>query len=286
MLYLHPFYQPGAQITLNLRSCNSDDDKATRNAQATVVKALTPFTMSQVLLVDINPPSPDIIPAVNSSFILKVYDPRFLQHRKGSTSSRPHPWTLDAETTAARRRSFSEDKHVFVPTWWPDDSDAAGWEEYYHANLTQMFKTELAAYARLRPLQGRCVPHCYAHGTLAFPPHSKRMIVPRVLLLSYIPGPSLRSVQASRVSPMLAHGLIGTIRDFGALGVIHDDLRAENVVLYKTKSHIAGAFVLDFGNATVRSDEGDEQWEWIVAENDEPKQVEMILDRLGIDYAL
>ncbi|KAJ7477232.1 hypothetical protein B0H11DRAFT_1296658 [Mycena galericulata] len=280
MLYLHPYYQPGAQISLNLRSCA--DDKSERNVQATVVKAFTPFTMSQVLLVDIIPPVPDILPTEKTSFVLKVYDPRFLQHRKGTKSSAPHPWTLAAESTAARRRAFGAS--TYLPTWWPDDADAAGWEEYYHANLQQIFKNELAAYTRLLPLQGQSIPLCHAHGTLVLPSPAKRMVVPRVLLLSHVAGPSLRAVNPARIALPVARGLVDTIRAFGALGVVHDDLRADNV-LFSPSDDPSRAFVIDFGNAEVRTDQSDEEWEWTLAENEEPKLVEMMLEKLGIDHS-
>ncbi|KAJ7762740.1 hypothetical protein DFH07DRAFT_402783 [Mycena maculata] len=280
MLYLHPIYQPGAQISLNLRSCA--DDKTERNVQATVAKAFTPFTMSQVLLVDINPPIPDNLPVANASFILKVYDPRFLQHRKGTKSSAPHPWTLAAENTAARRRAFGA--NTFLPTWWPDDADAAGWEEYYHGNLQQMFKNELSAYTRLLPLQGQSVPLCHAHGTLVLPSPAKRMVVPRVLLLSYVPGPSLRSVNPSRIAPIVARGLLDTIRAMGQLGVIHDDLRSDNVLL-SPSDEPSRAFVIDFGSSEVRAHQTDDEWDWTLAENDEPKLMEMMLDKLHIDHS-
>ncbi|KAJ6516400.1 hypothetical protein C8R45DRAFT_243389 [Mycena sanguinolenta] len=282
MLYLHQYYQPGAQISLNLRSC--DGDQTARNVQATVVKAFTPFTMSQVLLLDINQPLPDILP-VNAKFILKVYDPRFLQHRQGTKSSAPHPWTLAAETTAARRREFGANTSTFLPTWWPDDSDTAGWEEYYHGNLEFIFKNELAAYTRLLSLQGQSIPHCYAQGTLVLPSPSKRMVVPRVLLLSYVPGPCLRAVQPSRVTLPVARSLINTVRAFGVLGVIHDDLRPDNMVLSPSDDH-SSVFVLDFGNAQIRTDQSDEEWEWALAEKAEPKLMEMILDKLGIKHSV
>ncbi|KAJ7089299.1 hypothetical protein B0H15DRAFT_840284 [Mycena belliarum] len=280
MLYLHPFYQPGAQLSLNLRSCV--DDKTERNVQATVAKAFTPFTMSQVLLVDINPPIPDILSGAKTSFVLKVYDPRFLQHRKGTKSSAPHPWTLKAETTAARRRAFGAT--TFLPTWWPDDADAAGWEEYYFSNLQQLFTNELAAYTRLLPLQGRTIPHCYAHGTLALPVAAARAVAPRVLLLSYVPGPALRAVHPARIAPPVVGALVDTVRAFGALGVIHDDLRPDNIVLSPTDA-VARPFVLDFGNAEVRRpDQSDDEWELTLAENNEPKQVEIMLDSLGVQH--
>ncbi|KAJ7690162.1 hypothetical protein B0H16DRAFT_1655573 [Mycena metata] len=280
MLYLHPYYRPGAQISLNLRSCA--DDRTERNVQVTVVKAFTPFTMSQVLLVNINLPVPDILPAGSTSFVLKVYDPRFLQHRKGTKSSAPHPWTLAAETTAARRRAFGAD--TFLPTWWPDESDTAGWEQYYFANLQHLFTTELAAYTRLLPLQGKSIPLCHAQGTLVLPTPATRMVVPRVLLLSYVPGPNLRAVNPARVAPAVGRALVDTVRAFGALGVIHDDLRPDNILLSPTHDEPSRAFVLDFGNAQLRAEHGNEEWEGALAENDEPKLVELMLDKLGIRH--
>ncbi|KAJ7638356.1 hypothetical protein FB45DRAFT_902586 [Roridomyces roridus] len=248
MLYLHTYYQPGSQISLDLRSCA--DDKTERNVQATVVKAFTPFTMSQVLLVEINSP---ILPPEQTSFILKVI----------AVARNPvllHPWTLAAETTAARRRAFGAS--TYLPTWWPDDADAAGWEEYYHANLQQIFKNELSAYTRLLPLQGQCIPRCHAHGMLVVA-NSKRLVVPRVLLLSYIPGPSLRAVNPSRIPPAVGQTLVETVRAFAALGVIHDDLRLDNILI----STADDPFVIDFGNAGIRTDQSDEEWQEMLVEN-------------------
>ncbi|KAJ7067875.1 hypothetical protein C8F01DRAFT_978646 [Mycena amicta] len=282
MLYLHPHYQPGAQLTINIRSCV--DDKTERNVQVTVAKALTPFTMSQVLIVDVNAPIPEILPAATTSFILKVYDPRFLQHRNGTHSSAPHPWTLAAETTAARRREFGAHTQTYLRTWWPDDNDAAGWEEYYHHNLQEMFKNELAAYTRLIPLQGRSIPICHAHGTLVHPSPSNRLVVPRVLLLSHISGPNLRAIHPSRVDPHVGRGLIDTIRAFGALGVLHEDLRPENVLLTPS-DHPLMCFVIDFGNSEVREEQSDQEWDWTLEENDEPKLMEIMLDKLGINHS-
>ncbi|KAF7331841.1 hypothetical protein MKEN_00064200 [Mycena kentingensis (nom. inval.)] len=278
MLYLHPYYQPGAQLTLNLRSC-IDDRKIEQNVCVTVAKALTPFTMSQVLLVDVYPPVPNILPAATASFILKVYDPRFLQHRKGTKNSAPHPWTLAAEATAARRRELAVTQDL--RTFWPDDHDAAGWEEYYHHNLQEMFVNELSAYEHLLPLQGRSIPICYAHGNLV--PDSQRAIVPRVLLLSHISGPNIRAVHPSRIPTHVGRGLLDTIRAIGALGVVHDDIRADNILLAPA-DHPARAWVIDFGNARVRQDESDEEWDWVLEENDEAALTEMILDKMGVHH--
>nr|GAT46147.1 predicted protein [Mycena chlorophos] len=281
MLYLHSYYQPGAQLTINIRSCI--DETIERTVDVTIAKALTPFTMSQVLLVDIEPPIPDILPAATNSLVLKVFDPRFLQHRNGTKGSAPHPWTLAAETTAARRREFGMNTHTQLPTWWPDDNDAAGWEEYYHHNLEEMFQNEVAAYDRLLPLQGRSIPICYAHGSIVPQTRYKRLVVPRVLVLSYIPGPNLRAIQAGRISPNVGRSLVDTTRAFNALGVIHDDLRAENVLL-SPSDRPSRAFVIDFGNAIVRDAESDEEWDWTLEENDEPQLMEMLLNKLGVDH--
>ncbi|KAJ7255259.1 hypothetical protein C8J57DRAFT_1345885 [Mycena rebaudengoi] len=277
MLYLHPYYEPGAQLSLDLRSCVDDTEC---NVQATVVKAFTPFTMSQVLLVKIDSPVPDILPEECSTFVLKVYDPRFLQHRKGSKSSAPHPWTLAAETTAAKRRIFGAE--TYLPTWWPADSDTAGWEEYYHANLQQIFKNELSAYNRLLSLQGTSIPHCFAHGQLVISTPPLRMVVPHVLLLSYIPGPTLRAVNPARVPGHVARSIIDIVRSFGILGVVHDDLRADNVLVSPSEAEPTRAVFIDFGNATVRASESDEEWERTLAENSEPTLAQLLLDKLGI----
>ncbi|KAF8512914.1 hypothetical protein JB92DRAFT_3168798 [Gautieria morchelliformis] len=71
---------------------------------ATVIKAFTPFTKSQVLLVHVHG-APDGTPP---SMILKTYDPRFFdEHEKPSKRSwiPARPWSLEKESAAAERRA-------------------------------------------------------------------------------------------------------------------------------------------------------------------------------------
>jgi hypothetical protein len=96
-----------------------------------VVHAFTPFTMSQVLVVQTNRKS-------QSYIILKVYDPRLFSHRFKGRILRP--WSYDANKEAARQRAALNEPFNFVfPLEIPDDDDKVSWEEWYYQ------QTEVAA---------------------------------------------------------------------------------------------------------------------------------------------
>jgi hypothetical protein len=83
---LPAYYLPGSHLAVKV----VNGDKSVSHLSFTVSKAFTPFTMSQVLVVQSRP---------ESHFMLKVYDSRFFSHRRDRKIKRP--WSYDAEAGAA-----------------------------------------------------------------------------------------------------------------------------------------------------------------------------------------
>lgn len=197
-----------------------------------VIRGFTPFTQSQVLLVR---------PAYNfnslpSSFVLKIYDPRFDTHRQ--RKSYQHPWTYNAEASAAAKRT-SDRKIDFNYHDKPSDEgdidddgteiiqDAderkTDWEEWYYQAAVRRHHNESTSYDFLTGLQGDTIPRCLGSGSLVFSPFD-RAISPPVLLLEYIPdAKTLGEVDPSTINDVegLVHTLIDAARSLGVNGVVH-----------------------------------------------------------------
>jgi hypothetical protein len=92
-------YGPGAADTFKTGHVISLTLSDGMERTATVVKGFTPFTLSQVLLVDAHD-----CPGVVSPVVIKIYDPRFIKSRK-RLSTESFPWSLELEVTVAERRN-------------------------------------------------------------------------------------------------------------------------------------------------------------------------------------
>jgi hypothetical protein len=234
--------------------------------------------MQQVLVVQTAQDCPSIGIPSKSYIICKVYDPRFCLERH---EYEPYvPWTLEAEVEAAEQRQkqpplpISEFKHWIRP----DDDDAVGYEEWYYQHAELAFHSEISAYWSLASLQGIGIPRCFGAGTLT--PPDARAIVPRVLLLEYLPdATTLANVNPSLITPSLVRSLVDTVSAFGPLGVVHDDLNAGNV-LFAPADNPTRAAIIDFGSAILREEEdSDEEWAKIVWVNNDSHGLKLAVRR-------
>ncbi|KAF8487937.1 hypothetical protein JB92DRAFT_3148402 [Gautieria morchelliformis] len=243
---------------------NDEPSKCT----ATVIKAFTPFTKSQVLLVHVHGAPQETPP----SMILKIYDPRFFddERKKPFESSciPDRPWSLENESAAAERRAavtrgereddYHEDDYY--------EFDKVLWEEYFYRAMHTSFQSEVEAYTRLEKLQGEGIARCYGFGVLHL--SIKRPVSPHVLLLEYISGESLASVDSTRVSRLLARSLITTAHAFGVHGVIHGDIRPDHIVFSpEGPTPLTRAVILDFGHSSLRREMPTPEWEECVHVN-------------------
>ncbi|KAG5635582.1 hypothetical protein H0H81_010728 [Sphagnurus paluster] len=205
---LPEYYRQGSRLSLNLAQNGTEQHLS---VTAIVVEAFTPFTILPI------PPNTPLA-------VLKVYDPRFFSHHTVLLIRPARPWTHTAEAAARSKRTAPWDP-AFNPAFnITEDDDAPVWDEWYYQNAALHFRSEVAAYARLAPLQDTgAVLHCYAAGTLVL---EGRAIRPHVLLLEYLPdAKTLCDVDPAVVGLPLMQSLVATAQAFGGLGVVHTDLR-------------------------------------------------------------
>jgi serine/threonine protein kinase len=268
------FFAPGRLLTLSLTV-----DQTVFLCKASILKSFLPFTKSQVLLVDLQP----LLNGLATPVILKVYDPRFINDREQPSlpSSIPdRPWSLSLEVAAAERRKaiarnerpddYNEENFV--------DFDELLWEEFFYRTTEDAFNSELGAYSCLRDFQGEGIPRCYASGNLAVDPH--RPISPHVLVLEYIPGETLTAINPSSVPRPLARSLITTVCSFASHGVIHCDLRADNIIF--SSQQPSRVVVIDFGQSISREHASDSEWESIVESEGNENMVKHLLHKSRI----
>ncbi|KIL64947.1 hypothetical protein M378DRAFT_162513 [Amanita muscaria Koide BX008] len=254
---LPDYYQPGASLLLHLEPTNTP-------LSLRVLRAFTPFTMGQTILVELDPgKNSSAYLFLPQTFILKVLDTKFYSYRLPKGSSPARPWTLGAEITAAaarKKQNRSRDPD-FEPWETPEDDDAPGWEEWYYQQAEAQYHGEISAYDCLKVFQGTTLIHCYGTGPLQL---SQRAIAPRALLLEFIPdAKTLDQVDPKAVSASLIHSLLETTEQFGKLGVIHCNIIPSNI-LFSPCNHPVRAVIIDFGESGIREDENDEEWQKIV----------------------
>ena len=168
---LPAYYLPGSHLSVKV----INSDKSVSHLSFTVSQAITPFTMSQVLIVQSHP---------GSDFVLKIYDPQFFSHCHNGQIK--WAWSYDAEAGAAMIWAQPNAHFDFIfPTELPDDDDLVGWEEWYYRHSDEAAACEIAAYTKLVSLQGKGVAKCHGSGALNLP---CRVIAPCVLILKYLPG--------------------------------------------------------------------------------------------------
>ncbi|KAM6494986.1 hypothetical protein JOM56_009609 [Amanita muscaria] len=237
---LPEYYQPGATLLLDLEPTKTP-------LSLRVLRAFTPFTMGQVILVELDPgKNCSAYLYLPQTFILKVFDPRFYSHRLLEGSRPARPWTLETETTAAAARKEQNRGRDpgFVPRPRPEDDDAPGWEEWYYQKAEAQHHAEISAYDRLKVLQATTLVHCYGTGLLQLP---QRAIVPHAILLEFIPdAKTLDQVDPKVVSANLIHSLSETAGEFGRLGVVHTDFHEGNI-LFSPGDQPVRAVIIDLG---------------------------------------
>lgn len=152
--------------------------------------------------------------------------------------------------------------------------------------LQYRYQTERTAYERLETFQGVSIPRCFGSVTVPDPPGLKRAAEdPQVygLILEYIDGATLGELvaQAPDESPQLGyvpHNLLELVSAMGSHGVIHGDIRLENILVTPTR-----AYLIDFGHATLRPESAsDAEWKEEVDNEDDEGAVRQLLRRYRV----
>ncbi|TDL20733.1 hypothetical protein BD410DRAFT_364756 [Rickenella mellea] len=191
---VHDYYcQPNSSLSLRL---------AEGDITVTVVQAFTPFTRAQVLVVRTHQTSPIACLPSKSLVVLKIYDPRFFDHRKATKYRPAHLWSFQAESEAAKKPRASPTAFL-EHSELPEDDDPVQWEEYYYKYFEKRFQAETASYEALKSLQGTAIPKYFAAGRLTITERlAPRAISPRVILIEYIPNAkNLNDVDAKLITP-------------------------------------------------------------------------------------
>ena len=237
-----------------------------------IIKPFLPFTKSLVYIARPETSSSNGFPP---EIILKIFDPRYDIGRIQPLSKLDHPhlWTLKAETEAAQyRQEIAEGKRTDVLTTDPycvyrkgkDKPAPFLLEEKYHRYFMEMSKNEVDAYTQLLSFQGTVIPKFYGSGKLLFPPNT-RSIEPPAVLIEYIHGTTLSAYLAAKrslanIPPAIFHPLFDSMSKFKALGVYHGDPQTTNILLSPPETPTR-AILIDFGEAGVREyDESEEEW--------------------------
>lgn len=244
---------------------------------AQVHNLFKPFTMSAAMKVRINGQSQ---PA-----FLKLFDRRFSSVLR--IDDQVPTWTAQRE---ANYHDFirSGDAQKFVNYLNHDDQSSVesfkelpwttGQEEaFLQDKCHDLYKTELAAYHALSPLQGICIPKLLGGVVFQpFPdadPEIQDHTAVRGLLLSYIPG--FRLDQLARHVPRnqwqgVCDAAVRAVNACSDLGILNEDVRPENCVVRCVQKVSAEEgegevvyrpFIIDFAAARLRRlDESDGEW--------------------------
>ncbi|KIJ94891.1 hypothetical protein K443DRAFT_11766 [Laccaria amethystina LaAM-08-1] len=239
-------YRPGS--TLNIRTSKL------YHVTVVVEKVFTPFTTSQVLVVRVISPLPT--------------------HPSLLNSPEECPWTLDKEVAAV------EHLKVHPDCWYCDDVDYEVNDEVHMCRrASDSWTREVDAYHILAnsSLSGSTVPIFYESGDLIL--DETRAIIPRVILLEYIPDvTSVSSLgDIGVITPWHVRTLVATAVRFNKLGVVHWDINRGNVLIGAKR-----AVIIDFGESTSQIQDyikkfSDNDWGGQVDESQDPMAVERMV---------
>lgn len=249
------YYSPGTFLSINVNGGNA-------SVIDTIVKAFTPFTMSQVLIVRTASGTPTNIPS-SSLVVLKIYDPRFVRDvydiDRYSEASK-HPWQSQHEmsTTSKCKRQGGWWRDC-MPSNLPRREDAQGWNDWYDQRSMLQWRLECNAYARsFTPTRKRhpiLLRFLYTLQELV----EDRYINLCLLVIKHI----LDAISLKDIGPVdldLAQSLTKFVQMINLAGVVHCDLIHSNI-LFTPKAKHSRCVIIDFGQAQTRGMESEEDWD-------------------------
>ncbi|KAG9100979.1 hypothetical protein FS749_011259 [Ceratobasidium sp. UAMH 11750] len=241
----------------------------TYEAQVTVIDIYTPFTMSSVMKVSLDPVTlsqasscanhPFDLP---SEMILKVYDRRFAYSFRKHHCAKPATYESEASyyRYAASGRApegvSAIDAELNTYFYRKLDDPPELVEHLLATKIGSLFDSECTIYKHLSDLQGRYIPLFY--GTTQF---ISGLSVPdldspvRGVLLEVIPGINLDTIQPQSVDlGALITGAMHIVDLCGDMGVLNKDVRLGNFIVKPDGSVV----MIDFAHARLRDPEEDD----------------------------
>ncbi|KAF8804123.1 hypothetical protein BYT27DRAFT_6709699 [Phlegmacium glaucopus] len=234
-----------------------------------------PFTKSQAMRIRVFRPSPDSTSDMPEVAVLKLYDRRWIDDRKFDDQ----PWSPAREEAAQMRwtATASGDLVDDFDTLSSDDYTPSHEEEQHRRTCKLRFETEREAYRRLSDLQGVTIPRLYKAvivSSLDITPRNAAETLIYGIIIEKIDAMPLPSVDPSSYNfSSLGHSLMAAAYSFSSRGVIHNDVRSDNILISPKR-----IVLIDFGQAILRGDSEDaEQWAGQVDMEDEVEGLRRIL---------
>jgi hypothetical protein len=265
----------------------SNIEKPEPTITARVQHVFKPFTMATAMKVRVE--------GYSEPAFLKLFDRRFSSILR--IEDQVPAWTEGQEADYhSFIRSGGAEKYI---NYLNNDDESSGesaeedkpWtvgqdEAFLQDKCHDLYKTELAAYRALIPLQGVCIPKLLATVMLQlFPeadPEIQKYTAIYGLLLSYIPGFTLDQLPHHVPRNQwqgVCDAAVQAVTACSELGILNEDVRPGNcIVRCVVKTFVAGGtgeviyrpFIIDFGNARLRRlDESDKEWREVKREVDE-----------------
>ncbi|KZT10641.1 uncharacterized protein LAESUDRAFT_692854 [Laetiporus sulphureus 93-53] len=271
-----PALVEGATLRIVLRPSAPSSTEDGVSLCARVTHTYSPFTMSPVLRVSIDPLRPSALPPSSSPFpteaILKLYDRRCLTNTRVDYDD-GRPWSLDEEREHWQylvevERGAAKVGDFASPTYmWDNDVSDGAFEAYLAYTAPAMFAAERAAYECLNELQGKEIPRLY--GVVEWE------VVPGILI-EYVSGLTLRQLVQTwpRRTPTLSNVLLAHLCDravavvdhMSDFDVLNEDVRLDNFLIREPFLELVEypVVLVDLAQCRLRCAEEDED-AWVAA---------------------
>lgn len=282
--------------------------------KARIVKLLTPWTLSAVMLVDIleQPSDSSDISGIEmpERVLLKLYDRRYAEQFR-------QEWRIDQATPDVERQllefSRSGKAAAFLENWRTDpdfgfdDDEENPWgvpetETALSERMREIWQTEVKVYKRFAQHQGRRIPKLYAAVTFHIGPEDD--VKPSSSEVFDIPGIIIEYIDGFRLSDLTDNAassewnrLVNTAVDvtgeiLNDSDVLNEDVRPDNMMVCRDPTWEGGyrLCMIDFGVCRFRGDdEGTEEWgraKHAQDEEDGMSEIMRIKLREGFEFAL
>lgn len=289
-------YLPGSQLSLSF-SCGA----VQTSVAVEIVKAFTPFTCSQTLLV--HPVSSSSLSAsLPDLFILKLVDIRFTPRVTTPEEEAHHyAWTLEARAAfvegirRVRSGEWANEWRHYIPegrTYLPDkpdpgedpESDFSLWtDEMGHYHIVQnSYSKEVQAYRVFQSLYGHEVPRLLATVSLATGDSEPLLSSVRGIALEYIDGQTLEHFKlgtnlSAEQAERVAQGTLRAVRRIRDCFITHYDLAMRNIMLRRLGPgspdfDLEHPVIIDFGHTD----------HWVLGEDDYGDMVNSLKQNMSL----
>ena len=260
-------YKKDNIVTLKVKDSVLWPPKTTMSLRITNV--MLPFTASCVMEVEIVATTTSTVhPEYPKRFVLKLFDWRFVNKwRKGNELGR---WGLHKQSAYENFVARDDARGFIHAVAWRNGPDISTWspsqyEAFIYYCCRGSHESEIEAYDKLRPLQGKNIPLLFAdvyHDPFSVPHHLSRV---RGILIERIPGYRLDEIAdyAPRSSwQEMCDRAIDAVNKIGDHGVLIENLVPNSVLVrYPRQPRDSEVVVVDFARCRFRgSDISPEKW--------------------------